>query len=69
MKTGLGRFKKHSGVVKIANPGSPPKVSAQRLEARMQDYSRCINSSHPGQPKVQARIDGGGFHRPGSNKK
>ena len=45
------------------------KNKLKKLDARRQDYSKCINSSHPGQPKVQARIDGGGFHRPGSNKK
>lgn len=66
METGLGRFKKHSGAIKIANPGKHPRH--RTLQGRLEDHSRMIASNiHEG--KVKARIAGGGFHRPGSNKK
>jgi hypothetical protein len=41
----------------------------KRLNSRRADYSTAINSSHPGQPKVDQRMGSGGYHRPGSNKK
>ena len=64
---GLGRFKKHSGAIKIANPGNHPR--ARILQGRLEDYSRMLQPGAQHEGKVKARIFGDGFHRPGSNKK
>ena len=51
-----------------ADHRQPNRKKAASLEIRMADYSRMMDTGKH-ETKVSIRMDGGGFHRPGSLNK
>ena len=48
------------------------KKQAKKLAARMKDYADMVNqspSAYAGRSGPAKRVDSGGYHRPGSNRK
>ncbi|MDE1816690.1 MAG: hypothetical protein KGI11_09055 [Thaumarchaeota archaeon] len=45
------------------------KNQQKNLQTRIGDWGKVMDSQHPGQSGLQKRIETGGFHKPGSNKK
>lgn len=46
------------------------KHHAKKLQDRVADWQRGVdNTRRPGAPKMELRLETGGYHKPGSNKK
>ena len=63
-KSPLTKFDKTLPVAGRAKKGEPNRKQAKRLATRLKDYADLTGKSRSG--KVGARIDSGGFHKPGS---